>query len=430
MNSFLQWLTGKNKPAPARGRASSPDEQLNAPLLWLGKQDSWTVRDACEGTAIFGATGSGKTSGSGQAVAKAFLSAGFGGLVLCAKRDEVDLWRRYCRETNRSDSLIIFGPQHPHRFNFLQYELVRPGAGAGLTENLVRLFSTVMEVAERKRGQGSNQDFWERTTKQLLRNCIDLVVISRGRLMLQEIYDVLVTAPSTPEEVTSEAWRRSSICWHCIREGEMRPKSARQAHDFAHAVKYWTREFPGLASRTRSIIVTSLTSMMDIFLRGTLQELFCTGTNVVPELTHEGAILVLDLPVKEYAEIGQLSQTLFKYVWQRACERRDVTRSSRPAFLWCDEAQFFATGMDADFQSTARSARIATVYLSQNVGAFYGQLGQPETHSLMGNLQTKFFHANGDPMTNNWAADLFSKSWQFRGSTSVGTASRAVPRKP
>ena len=25
-------------------------------------------------------------------------------------------------------------------------------------------------------------------------------------------------------------------------------------------------------------------------------------------------------------------------------------------------------------------------------------------------------------MTNNWAADLFSKSWQSRGSTSVGTA--------
>ncbi len=423
MSRILQWLAGLNNPATARIGAASPDDRLNVPLLRFGKKDSWSIRDACEGTAILGATGSGKTSGSGAALAKSFLRAGFGGLVCCAKRDEVDLWRRYCRETNRSSSLIIFGPDQPHRFNFLNYELSRPGAGAGHTENLVRLFTTIMEVAERQNGKGGgNQDFWERTTKQLLRNCIDLVTISRRRLMLQELYDVLVTAPASLEEVDSAAWRNSSLCWRCIREGEAKPKSARQVHDFAHAVKYWTREFPALSSRTRSIIVTSLTSMMDIFLRGTLRELFCTTTNIVPELTHEGAVLVLDLPVKEFSQLGQLSQTLIKYVWQRSCERRDIGRHPRPAFLWCDEAQFFSTATDAEFQSTARSSRIATVYLSQNIGAYYAQLGQPETHNLMGNLSTKIFHANGDPMTNNWAADLFSKSWQSRGSTSVGTA--------
>jgi type IV secretory pathway TraG/TraD family ATPase VirD4 len=423
MKTISEWLASFRQTAPQRAAVPPPDAALAVPLLRLGKNDYWFVKDSFEGTAIIGATGSGKTSGSGQAIAKSFLRAGFGGLVCCAKRDEIDLWRRYCRETNRSNSLIIFGPEQPHRFNFLNYELSRPGAGAGHTENLSQLFTTVMQAAERQHGQGGgNQDFWERTTKQLLRNCIDLVVIARGQLMLQELYDVLVTAPSTLEEVDSEAWQKSSICWQCIREGEAKPKSARQAHDFAHATKYWTREFPALSSRTRSIIVTSLTSLMDIFLRGTLRELFCTTTNIVPEMTHEGAVIVLDLPVKEFAEVGQLSQTLFKYIWQRASERRDVGRHPRPAFLWCDEAQFFATATDAQFQSTARSARIATVYLSQNVGAFYGHLGQPETHSLMGNLSTKIFHANGDPMTNNWAADLFSKSWQSRGSTSVGTA--------
>ena len=406
---------------PGTKMKAKPDSVLSRPLLHFGKADTWTIGDAFEGTSIFGATGSGKTSGSGQALAKAFLRAGFGGLVLCAKNDEVKLWERYCRETNRSDSLIIFGPNRPHRFNFLNYELSRPGAGAGHTENLVQLFSTVMEVAERKRGQGGNQDFWERVTKQLLRNCIDLVAIARGQLMLQDIYNAIISAPSSPEEFLSDAWRKSSFCWRCICEGEARPKNARQAHDFKHAKDYWTGEFPGMSSRTRSIIVTSLTSMMDIFLRGSLHELLCTTTNIVPEMTHEGAILIIDLPVKEFNQLGQMAQTLIKYIWQRASERRDVRLHPRPAFLWCDEAQFFATATDAEFQSTARSSRIATVYLSQNIGAYYNHLGQPDTHSLMGNLQTKFFHANGDPMTNNWAADLFSKSWQFRGSSTVGT---------
>jgi NAD(P)-dependent dehydrogenase (short-subunit alcohol dehydrogenase family) len=430
MKLISQWLA-RLQPQPNLHTAlPTPDAALATPLLWLGKNDPWTVRDALEGCAILGATGSGKTSGSGQALAKAFLRAGFGGLVLCCKPDEAQLWQRYCRETNRSNSLIIFGPNQPHRFNFLNYELSRPGVGAGHTENLVRLFTTVMAVAESKGGaSGSNQDFWERCTKQMLRNLVELVAIARGRLMLQELYDVLVSAAQTPEEFQSDAWRKSSFCWRCIRDGEATPKPARQAHDFQHAAAYWSREYPGMSSRTRSIIVTSLTSMMDIFLRGVLHDLFCTSTTIVPEMTHEGAVLIIDLPVKEFTQIGQLSQTLIKYVWQRASERRDVTRHPRPAFLWCDEAQFFATATDAEFQSTARSSRIATVYLSQNIGAYYNHLGQPDTHSLMGNLQTKFFHANGDPMTNSWAADLFAKSWQFRGSTSVGTAQEKTVSK-
>lgn len=421
MKNVFRWLgivSGNN----TRPEAIGNEKSLDTPLLWFGKNDPWRIRDACEGTAVFGATGSGKTSGSGQALAKAFLCAGFGGLVLTAKPDEADLWRRYCRETNRSDSLVIFSPEERWRFNFLNYEFSRPGVGAGLTENLVRLFTTVMEVAERSSGRQAAQDFWERTTKQLLRNCFDLVTIARRRLLLQEMYDVIVSAPSTPEEVASESWQNSSICWQCIREGEAKDKNPREQNDFSLAVKYWLREFPALSQRTRSIIVTNLTSMLDIFLRGALRELFCTTTNIVPELTHEGAIIVVDLPIKEFAEVGQLAQILFKFIWQRASERRDVRARGRICFLWADEAQFFVDPHDAEFQSTARSSRIATVYLTQNIGAYYSHIGQHDTHSLMGNLQTKMFHANGDPMTNNWAADLFSKSWQSRNTASASTS--------
>ena len=36
----------------------------------------------------------------------------------------------------------------------LSYELRRQGAGAGHTENLVNLFTSVLEASERKHGQG------------------------------------------------------------------------------------------------------------------------------------------------------------------------------------------------------------------------------------------------------------------------------------
>lgn len=76
---------------------------LDSPLLYFSDHagDAWRIRDACEGTQIFGATGSGKTSGSGRALARSFLQNDFGGLVLCAKTDEPELWFRYAEEAGR-----------------------------------------------------------------------------------------------------------------------------------------------------------------------------------------------------------------------------------------------------------------------------------------------------------------------------------------
>ena len=62
----------------------------------------WTFGHSFEGLFVSGATGSGKTSGTGRATARAMLRAGYGGLVLCAKADEPDLWETYAREEGRA----------------------------------------------------------------------------------------------------------------------------------------------------------------------------------------------------------------------------------------------------------------------------------------------------------------------------------------
>lgn len=80
--------------APSSGRAYD----VRTPLLRLSDRDVWTVRDSFEGTQIFGATGSGKTSGSGATLARAFLKAGYGGLVLTVKREEAGQWRQWLAE--------------------------------------------------------------------------------------------------------------------------------------------------------------------------------------------------------------------------------------------------------------------------------------------------------------------------------------------
>ena len=85
----------------------------------------------------------------------------------------------------------------------------------------------------------------------------------------------------------------------------------------------------------------------------------------------------------------------------------------RPIFLWADEAHFFATRADTDYQSIARAARACTVYLTQNLSSYYQRFGSqhPEhaTHALLGYLQTQIFHAQSDPNTLRYCQQLFGE---------------------
>ena len=87
-------------------------------------QDLWTVGDSFEGTQIFGATGSGKTSGSGKEIALSMLDAGFGGLVLTVKADERELWESYALHTKRDKGRDRFRPEGESE-NTLYFQLPR-----------------------------------------------------------------------------------------------------------------------------------------------------------------------------------------------------------------------------------------------------------------------------------------------------------------
>jgi len=421
----LLWPFSRRRPPANRW-------DLSAPLLHWSKQDPWTIRDAVAGTLILGATGSGKSSGSGRTIARAFLDAGFGGLVLTAKPDERQQWEQYCAKAGRESDLVCFSADAALAFNFLDHELQYAGTGAGLTENLVRLFSTVLEVAERgAAGAGGREDegYWRRACRQLMRNVIDLLVIARGRVSVPDLYRVVVSAPTSPEQLASEKWQKDSYCFALLREADSKSKSRQQSADFLMVADYLCMEFPNLSEKTRSVVVSTFTSMVDVLARGLLKRLFCANTTVRPEIVQDGKILLVDLSVKTYAEVGQFAQVLWKHAFQRSIERRPVTDDARPVFLWADEAQYFVTAMDTQFATTCRASRVAIVFLTQNISNFEAALGgnekaKAETASLFGNLNTKLFHCQSDPVTNQWASNLIGRSLQHFANSNASNNSQ------
>lgn len=335
---------------------------LDLVLCGFSENDPFTLNDATQGVQIFGATGSGKTTGSGKFLADSYLRSGFGGLVLTVKRDERAMWEKYCKDNDRQ--LVIFSPEEEWRFNFLDYEMNRGGRGSGETENVIELFMEVLELTSDNKRANGGDDFWNIALQQLLRNTIYLIKFAGERLTMENLYKVISSAPQTPAdtdpiviedgEIINTKWMDESFCSKLLFQAYNRDElSQRDKEDLQTVFDYWKLDFANLNEKTRSIITFSFSGFADVFLRGTLKELFCTTSNIFPEYTHEGVIILVDLPVHEYNRVGKYAQAIFKHVWQKATERREASEDMRPVFLWVDEAQYFLTKNDVKFASTS-----------------------------------------------------------------------------
>lgn len=411
-------LFRKTKPeVNATGYVWKPD----AHLLRLSTHSVLTREAATQNILVTGGTGMGKTSASGRSLALALLDKrgmAAGMLVCCAKADEVDLWKEYAAETGRTADLRVIEPGG-NRFNPVSHELSRQGAVAS-AENVVGLLEAIMECAEGS-GAGSGQDrepYWARAAKQLVRNFVELQILATGTVTIESTYRAVIEAPQSADEVRSTGWRESSYCFKLLREADARPKTPSQARDFALVTAYILTDFANLASRTRSTVVSHLTSQLDPMQRGVLRDLFGADSTVTPEDCSDGAIIVCGLPTQTFREVGLLANTCLKYCWQRSMEGRRLARASRPCVLWCDEFQTVVTPRDAQFLAACRSSRVGCVLLTQGVPGVHaalggGDKGRSEADAIFGNCTTKVFHANSDPVTNEWAAGIIGKSRQL-----------------
>ena len=382
----------------------------NEPLLNFGddrsKADVWRIRDACEGIAVFGAVGSGKTSGSGSAIARAFLQAGFGGLVLTVKPDEARRWQRMCQETGRAGDFIHVTPASGHKLNFLQYEIQRPGERLAVTDDLIALFRTLIGVMSRsKRGEVAD-DFWTNTTNQLMRKLTDIFLLAGEPLTLDRMVRFINRAPKN----AGQDWRNLEMFADVIeRAGEKAQDGGDEdKRVYQECFEYWTDAYPAIADVTRSGFITAFSAMADVLSGRGIHEMIGTETNLTPELILSGKIVVLDIPLKGNIQGGMMVQSMWKLLFQQAAERRadKGLPTARPAFLWEDEGHMFFSQNDVNFQPTARDIRAPHVIISQNLQNFYQQgHNQHAVEAVFAAMNTCLFHTNGEMMTNRWASE-------------------------
>lgn len=394
-----------------RKKMPSPiGHSFDAPLLRWTSQDIYTTRQLLAGgLLILGGPGSGKTSSSGQVLARAVLGLPrSGGLILAAKPDDRPMWERRFREAKRSADLVIFAPGQAKRFDFLDYEM-RHG---GQTRNITRLIMTIGETLRGSdRQQGENSDFWEREQERMLYNAIQILKVARGKVAAEDLQQFVANAPRTPEEIRTPEWQ---LGFHnaCLQKVYQTPQSTEDLHDGKLATEYWLGELPRMASKTRTSIETGVNGILHTFNTGLVRSLVSSGSNISPDDMLRGKWILVDMCPSEWSDIGNFINAGWKYLTQKMLLRRVAAEGDSVIGLWIDEYQQFVNSFDQPFLAQSRSHLGYTVALTQNLSGLYsvlkGSHGQHQADALTSCFSHTLVHAS-DPVTAQWASSKLGK---------------------
>lgn len=406
---------------PIRRNADSP---LDRVLLHWDAENAFTLRDLLNGVSVMGRTGSGKTSSSGKALARAILNVpGSGGLIVAAKPGEDRaMWKRLFRAAGREDDLLIFAPEEPLRFNVLDYECRQHG----LTRNLTKCLMVIAEnLRSGEQDNGGDSAFWRRESERMLFNSVEIVKRATGRVSAPDLHRFLNGAAMHPSQFTSDEWL-AGFHNQTMKAAWQKPKTPVEQHDFDLAKEYFLAELPSMAEKTRSSIMVQVSGILHTMNQGLVRELLSTTTNVTPDDMFGGRWLLLDMPISQYGDVGAFINGAVKFATQQAILRRVVDEATPPVVMWLDEAHTLVTSQDAGFLSQCRSHHGTMLYLSQSVPGFQaaigGQNAKQTVDALLASFSTKVFHALGDLETAQAASAFVGKSLQtFTGGSMTPT---------
>jgi hypothetical protein len=390
--SFLTWMEKLIAYSPR-------DLSLDKPILEWGDGNKWTIRDSFEGTMAFGSIGSGKTSGSANAIFQALLRAGYGGVVLCVKDDEADNWTRMAQANHRANDILRFSIDGNSCFN--------PWEGETNVNSAVELILTLVELMQSGKAR-EDQAFWKYELLKMLRNPAELSLAAYGEVSLVHMAAIIKSFPRTLSEVESAAWKNTSACWQALALAQANPHGL-SSRNLAMCRDYLLQELPTAAEKTRANVVSSATGILEQLLRDPIYPLFCGSTTISPRMAvEEGKVILVDIPVLgEQDTTGIIVNMIWKFCFQRTVQRNGGR--GRNVFLASDEAQYFLNEADAKFQTTARAMKCASVYLTQSLPNLYGRLGRDFTQILLPGLKTQIFHQNACIETNKYASDLMGQ---------------------
>jgi type IV secretory pathway TraG/TraD family ATPase VirD4 len=364
-------------------------DPLDRPIIDFRNGKKATNRDMMNG--LFGVAdkGTGKTT-MARTLHRAMLREGYGGLVLCVKRSQVEEFLSSARAEGREEDCHVLTAGGRETMNPLAGE-TNPNEAADLIGELAEV------LAEKVKGGGENDAFWRAQLAIILRNLFTLCWFAYHRLDVIRAAELFDDRANHIAEISDPRWQETSRLAAALRV-------ARISQDVGArlAVEYFEKSYPAHGDRLQGSLAATVGSVFDYLRRPPLREIFSgESTFSMNDLLTRRKIAVVGLPALDSVD-GRIANALTQF-----CFCRSATRSmdNTPTFIAADECQELVNREFMRKMALLREFRVATVLLTQNLAVLDEKIGETAREGLCALMSTKVFGHQSHEATRKWATE-------------------------
>ncbi|HEV3118577.1 MAG TPA: type IV secretory system conjugative DNA transfer family protein, partial [Gemmataceae bacterium] len=290
---------------------------LDWPVMEWERGEPFSIRNLLQSVAIFGATGSGKTSGSAKTILWSLVKLGrqVGGVILGAKPEDLAETQELFRAAGRLDDLLVFSPESGNTCNYMDFIVKLGGHDAREVSKFLGVIKESVQTGETK-GGGEMGDFWATAQEEQIFNAVVPVLLAEGEVRPDTLRDFILGAAHDPAQFDDPKWRDGGHNT-VLRKAHRAVKRRTDMLDLEGATKYWTRQYPKLAEKTRSCIDAGTLGMLNLYCRGTVRQMIAEKTNFSPVRSLLGRWIFCNMSPAAHGDGGIVVTTGFKYVCQR-----------------------------------------------------------------------------------------------------------------
>lgn len=309
-----------------------------------------------------------------------------GMLILDVKGNFYKVVKKYAKEYDRLDSLIIIELGSNIKYNPLNKPNLKPSVLANRLKTILELFSS-----------NNSDSYWLDKSEQVITEAIKLCrLYNNGYVTFVELHNLINYDDyfQTKIEFLRKAFQSGTL-------------SREKIYDLYSSLNFFENEFRRLDSRTLSIIKSEITRITNTFISDyDVLNTFCPKEDEInfcgfESLIKENKIVVLNMNIAKYKNLSKIIAAYLKLDFQsEVLIQLSNKKSISPTVFMCDEYHEYVTLSDSDFFAQSREAKCINIVATQSYTSLLNTLkDESSVKVILQNLVNKIWLRTDDIFT-------------------------------
>lgn len=309
-----------------------------------------------------------------------------GMLILDVKGNFYKAVKKYAKEYDRLDSLIIIELGSNIKYNPLNKPNLKPSVLANRLKTILELFSS-----------NNSDSYWLDKSEQVITEAIKLCrLYNNGYVTFVELHNLINYDDyfQTKIEFLRKAFQSGTL-------------SREKIYDLYSSLNFFENEFRRLDSRTLSIIKSEITRITNTFISDyDVLNTFCPKEDEInfcgfESLIKENKIVVLNMNIAKYKNLSKIIAAYLKLDFQsEVLIQLSNKKSISPNVFMCDEYHEYVTLSDSDFFAQSREAKCINIVATQSYTSLLNTLkDESSVKVILQNLVNKIWLRTDDIFT-------------------------------